>query len=65
MNVYNYIKVLFGEDKVFCVGIIGIVVEKIVFGYVKGYLNDQGIYKRGVEIDRFVKGCIGVKCIIG
>lgn len=31
---------MFGEDKVFCVGIIGIVVEKIVFGFVKGYLND-------------------------
>ena len=41
------------------------VAEKTAFGYVKGYLNDQGIHKRGAEIDRLVKGCTGVKRTTG
>ncbi|PTK54683.1 PolC-type DNA polymerase III, partial [Staphylococcus nepalensis] len=55
-EAHNYTKVLFGEDKVFRAGTIGTVAEKTAFGYVKGYLNDQGIHKRGAEIDRLVKG---------
>lgn len=58
-------KVLFGEDYVYCVGMIGIVVEKIVYGYVKGYVNDYNLMIWNVEIDCLVVGCIGVKCIIG
>lgn len=64
-NAHNYTKVLFGEDKVFRAGTIGTVAEKIAFGFVKGYLNDQGIHKRGAEIDRLVKGCTGVKRTTG
>lgn len=59
-NAHNYTKVLFGEDKVFRAGTIGTVAEKTAFGFVKGYLNDQGIHKRGAEIDRLVKGCTGL-----
>lgn len=36
-------KVLFGEDYVYCVGMIGIVVDKIVYGYVKGYERDNNL----------------------
>lgn len=35
-------------------GIIGIVVEKIVYGYVKGYVGDYNFYMCGVEVDWFV-----------
>nr|CAA88043.1 DNA polymerase III [Staphylococcus aureus] len=59
-NAHNYTKVLFGEDKVFRAGTIGTVAEKTAFGYVKGYLNDQGIHKRGAEIDRLVKGYMDI-----
>ncbi|WP_414046593.1 PolC-type DNA polymerase III [Macrococcus equi] len=62
---HNYTKVLFGEDKVFRAGTIGTVAEKTAFGYVKGFLNDSGIHKRGAEIDRLVKACTGVKRTTG
>ncbi|GAA3719177.1 DNA polymerase III subunit alpha [Salinicoccus jeotgali] len=62
---HNYTKELFGEDKVFRAGTIGTVAEKTAFGYVKGYMNDNGLHRRGAEIDRLVLGCSGVKRTTG
>ncbi|ELJ9316873.1 PolC-type DNA polymerase III, partial [Staphylococcus pseudintermedius] len=64
-KAHNYTKVLFGEEYVYRAGTIGTVAEKTAFGFVKGYLNDQGIHKRGAEVDRLVKGCTGVKRTTG
>ena len=64
-KAHNYTKDLFGVDYVYRAGTIGTVAEKTAFGYVKGYLNDNGLHKRGAEIDRLVLGCSGVKRTTG
>ncbi len=60
-HAHNYTKELFGEDYVFRAGTIGTVAEKTAYGYVRGYMNDNGSTFRGAEIDRLVQGCSGVK----
>src|SRR5699024_1826636 len=64
-KAHNYTKDLFGEDYVYRAGTIGTVAEKTAFGYVKGYLNDNGLHKRGAEVDRLVLGCSGGKRTTG
>lgn len=58
-------KVLFGENNVYWVGMIGMVVDKIVYGYVKVYECDKEVQFCGVEEDWLVSGVIGVKWMIG
>ncbi len=60
-KAHNYTKELFGEDYVFRAGTIGTVAEKTAYGYVRGFMNDNGLNLRGAEIDRLVQGCSGVK----
>ncbi|SIT67298.1 PolC-type DNA polymerase III [Edaphobacillus lindanitolerans] len=60
-RAHNYTKELFGEDYVYRAGTIGTVAEKTAYGYVRGYMNDNGLTIRGAEIDRLVQGCSGVK----
>lgn len=64
-KAHLYTKELFGEDKVFRAGTIGTVAEKTAFGYVKGYINDNGLHKRKAEVDRLVQRCSGVKRTTG
>lgn len=60
-KAHDYTKDLFGEDYVYRAGTIGTIAERTAYGYVRGYMNDNGIHFRGAEIDRLVIGCSGVK----
>ena len=63
-HAHNYTKVLLEKIK-YSEQVQLVQWLKTAFGFVKGYLNDQGIHKRGAEIDRLVKGCTGVKRTTG
>ncbi|MDF7636815.1 PolC-type DNA polymerase III [Leuconostocaceae bacterium ESL0958] len=62
---HAYMKVLFGERKVFRAGTIATVAEKTAFGYVKAYERDHEKHYRGAEVERLAQGMTGVKRTTG
>ena len=56
---------MFGETQVFRAGTIGTLAEKTAFGFVKKYLEDNGIQSGAAEIDRLTAGCVGVRRTTG
>ena len=59
-KAHRYTEVIFGEGQTFKAGTIGTLADKTAFGYVKNYFEERGIHKRMCEINRIVKGCVGI-----
>ena len=64
-RAHKYTEEIFGEGQTFRAGTIGTMAEKTAYGYVKNYFDERGISKRAAEIDRIVKGCVGVRRTTG
>ena len=56
---------MFGETQVFRASTIGTLAEKTAFGFVKKYLEENGIQSGAAEIDRLTAGCVGVRRTTG
>ncbi len=60
-NAHDYTEVIFGKGQTFRAGTISALKDKTIYGFVKGYYerHNQGIKK--CEMNRLIKGCMGVK----
>ena len=56
---------MFGKTQVFRAGTIGTLAEKTAYGFVKKYVEENGIAAGNAEIDRLTAGCVGVRRTTG
>ncbi|MDY0277154.1 MAG: PolC-type DNA polymerase III [Acholeplasma sp.] len=60
-QAHAYVRELLGEDFTFRAGTIGTVADKTAFGYVLGYLEDNGLTFRKAQIKRLADKIKGVR----
>jgi len=64
-SAHAYTEEIFGKGQTFRAGTVGTLAEKTAYGYVKHYFENHGEQKRKCEINRLVKGCLGIRRTTG
>ena len=64
-KAHRYTEVIFGEGQTFKAGTVGTLADKTAYGYISHYFEEKSIPKRRIEIERIVKGCVGVRRTTG
>ncbi len=64
-HAHDYTEVIFGKGQTFRAGTIGTLADKTAYGFVKNYYEERGERKRNCEINRIIKGCVGIRRTTG
>ncbi len=64
-TIHQETEKIFGKDYVFRAGTISTIAERTAFGFVRGYIDDNGKNLRKAEVNRLVQGCTGTRRTTG